>query len=559
MSWRVGAALSAASAVYLVLVLSVALRVGANYEEVVPYVLSPLDIRGAPAVDDGSSAPRFVMSNWLPRLAFEPADGVRLPLLNQLYMTDHLSYGGVGLAATGIDPLLAARLWHAMFGIALLWLLWDVVRLLGMSPRAALIAAAIAATSLHVTTMYAPARFDESLASFCTVAVLWAALRYSRDHRERWIWTGAIAFAFGVSGKVTALWPLAGLALAGWLAGWRPPPWRALVIPALAVAPLFAPMIGFAIAGPAAGGEVDRRLQFLTNLFSSNAIPGTTANLIDYIGSWGSLVSVMIRGSHARPANMLGQALTAATLTWLIVRASLRGAVPRRARLETHMLAFLGVVFILVAMFFRERRDYQFSLVVPLYAVAMAGFLDWVGRRVFDRALPVWAAGVALCAVPVGLNLWEQRALHDDLARAANAMVDLGAQRASALWLAERGARNPIVVTFYAVGTYELLSGGAVRPVYAYPMLRLSKGGGEQPDPVAVWRTLLSEPAQGPRFAVLPLGENAIEAQHFNEPAIRAALMSVAQAERVAVFGNAVGEPLLEVWQVALKSASDTA
>jgi hypothetical protein len=108
-------------------------------------------------------------------------------------------------------------------------------------------------------------------------------------------------------------------------------------------------------------------------------------------------------------------------------------------------------------------------------------------------------------------------------AGAGSALVDLSVQRASAAWLAEHGARRPVVVTFYAVGTYELLSDGAVQPVYVYPLLREAKDRSEVPDFVAIWRSLL--PADQSRFAVLPLGENPIEAQHFDEPAIRAALL----------------------------------
>jgi hypothetical protein len=551
MNRRAGAALVAASAVYVVLIVTAAGKVGANYEEVVPYVLTPLDIRDAqPAGPAGGTAPRFVTSPWLPRLAFEPVAGLRLPLLNQLYMTDHLSYGGVALAAVGIDRLWAARLWHAAFGLVLLWLLYDVALLLGLGARAALVAVAIAATSLQVTACYVPARFDESLASFGTVTVLWAALRYSRDGRTRWAWVGVMAAAVAVTGKLTALWPLAGLAVAGALAGWRRPPAGRLVLPALAAAPLFAPVIGFAVAGPATAGEISRRLQFLTDLFTTDAIPATAVNLVDYLGSWGAIVSQMIRGTHARAPNVVGRLLVSITLVWLVVRVLLPGPVPRRRRLETQMLAFLAVVFTLVTLFFRERRDYQFLLLVPLYTLALAVFLEWCAERLLDHRLPAWAAGLIVCALPVGSNLWEQRGLHADLVGAQSAMLDIGVQRASAAWLAEHRARRPIVVTFYAVGTYELLTDGAVRPVYTYPLLRRSKDGRHVPDLVAAWRSVLAEGGEEARFAVLPLGENPIEAQHFDEPAIRDALLQVAQGERVAVFGNRRGDPLLEVWRV---------
>jgi hypothetical protein len=546
-----GAALAAASAVYGVLIVGLAARAGANYEEVVPYVLTALDIRDTrpSRVSDGAT-PRFVTSEYLPRLAFEPSAGRRLPLLNQLYMTDHLSYGGVALAALGMDGLWAARLWHALFGLAVLWLLYDIAILLGLGTRGALLTVAIAATSLQVATCYAVARFDESLPSFGTVGVLWAALRYQRDRRQRWVWVGVLAAALAITGKVTALWSLAGLAVAGALAGWRPPPARALALPALAALPLFAPMIGFAVAGPATGGEIERRLAFLGNLFTVDVLGGTAANLVAYLGSWGGIISVLIRGAEARPPNLFGRVLVCAALVWLCARVAAPGPLPRRRRLETHMLAFLGVIFLLVTLFFREHRDYQFLLLVPLHALALAAFLDWCARRFLDRRLPAWAAGVLVGALAVGANLWEQRGLHLDLGHPRNAMTVLDLQRASAAWLRERGALRPIVVTFYAVGTYELLSDGAVRPVYIFPLLRETKDASFVPDPAATWRALLADGGDEPRYAVLPLGENPVEDRHFDEAAIRAALLDVAEGERVAVFSAPRGDPLLEVWQV---------
>lgn len=550
MTARAGAALVVASAAFLVLVLSAAGKLGANYEEVVPYVLSRLDIRDWDTGTADGPAPRFVVSGQLPRLAFEPTAGMRLPLLNQPYMTDHLSYGGVALAAAGIDRLAAARIWHAAFGLVVLWLLYDVALLCGLARRAALIAVATAATSLPFTFMYTWARFDESLASWSTVVVLWAALRHARDGRTRWVWVGVLAAAVAVSAKLTALWPLIGLAVAGALAGWRPPALRRLALPVLVAAPLFAPIVGFAIGGPATANEVGRRLAFLGDLFSSDVIPGSAANLVDYLGNWGGILSNAIRGAEAGGPNFCGRLLVAATLIWLLWRALVPAPLPRRRRLETGMLAFVAVVFVFVALFFREHRDYQFALLVPLHALAIAAFLEWIAERALDRRVPAWAAGLLVCALPVGSNLWEQVRLHEDLAGARNAMFHQGVQRESAAWLAAHGAQRPVVVTFYAVGTYELLTDGIVQPVYGFPLLRNSKDRRFRPDYAATWRKLLGDAGGDPRYAVLPLGENPIEATHFDEAAIRDALRQVAQGERVAVFSNQRGDPLLEVWRV---------
>jgi hypothetical protein len=56
---------------------------------------------------------------------------------------------------------------------------------------------------------------------------------------------------------------------------------------------------------------------------------------------------------------------------------------------------------------------------------------------------------------------------------------------------------------------------------------------------------------------VLPLGTNPIEARHFDEPAIRAALFEVADSERVAVFNNPRGEPVLDIWKIRPRRAPD--
>jgi hypothetical protein len=552
MSRRADAAiLMAASATFVWLAAVAARELGANYEEVVAYVLAPLDVRdfGGPASPAGDP-PRFVVSTQLPRLAFDPVDGVRLPLLNQPYMTNHLSYGGVLLAALGIEPLWAARSWHALFGVALLWMLYDVGLALALGRRTALMAVVLAATSLPLTFMYTWARFDESLASFGTVAALAAALRYRRDASARWIWVAVLAAALAVSAKLTATWSLAALACAGLIAGWRPPRLSRLVLPVLAAAPLLAPMLGFALAGPATANEVGRRMAFLRDLFGSDVIPGAAANLIDYLGSWGSILSHAMRGAEGHGANVVGWALVTAALVWLVARALAPGAPPRRHRFEVQTLGFLAVIFVLVAMFFREHRDYQFALLVPLCALPMAAFFDWCATRWLDARLPPWLAAILLCSLPVAAQLRDQRLFLADLASARNALFDLHAQRASAQWLVEHQVRRPIVVTYYATGTYELLTRGAVRPVYPFPIFRHSKDGSFVPDYAQVWRDLLAEEPGHDRWALLPLGENPIEARHFDEPAIRAALRAFPGAAPVETFSSRGGAPLLELWRI---------
>ena len=87
--------------------------------------------------------------------------------------------------------------------------------------------------------------------------------------------------------------------------------------------------------------------------------------------------------------------------------------------------------------------------------------------------------------------------------------------------------------------------------------MRETRGGDNYvPDLVGGWRTLLGPDASPQRFAVVPVGENPIESRHFDEPAMRAALLEVAAGERAAVFANARGEPILEMWRVTPRATA---
>jgi hypothetical protein len=101
-----------------------------------------------------------------------------------------------------------------------------------------------------------------------------------------------------------------------------------------------------------------------------------------------------MRGAEGHGANVVNCVLLTIALVWLFARALAPGAPLRRHRFETQALSFLAVIFVLVAMFFREHRDYQFSLLVPLYALPWATFLDRCARRWIDAWVPAWLAAV---------------------------------------------------------------------------------------------------------------------------------------------------------------------
>src|SRR5262249_33771807 len=148
--------------------------------------------------------------------------GLWVPVLDQAYMTNHLALAGALLARV-LDPVLAPRIWHALLGLVSLLLLDDVGRAF-LSSRARLLACALAATSATFTFMFSWARFDESLSSVASLAVLAFGLRYRKDGRVLWLALACLSAGLGVSAKLTTLWPLGGMALGALIARARPSP-----------------------------------------------------------------------------------------------------------------------------------------------------------------------------------------------------------------------------------------------------------------------------------------------------------------------------------------------
>jgi hypothetical protein len=560
---------------------------GAFYEEVVPYVVDPMDVvtTWAPGPEpalrwadgdgpDRVAETRWVVSDSLPRLALQ-IGARRFAILNQVYMTNHLSFFGLALGQLSGDPLYGARFFHALFGVAAIVLVHDIGASL-LTRRAALLGAALAATSFNLVFMFTWARFDESLPSVASLAVLAALLRFARDGRSRWLYAAAIATGVGVSAKITTLWPLGAMLLAAFVANVRRDTGprsaartalrslrRSQIAVAAALAlPWLVPMIAHARFAPGAptSGEALRRLGFLSDLVTTDVVPRTLANMVDYLGSWSSLAAEIVRGPEAPAPSWAGRALVLATLGylgWAAFRRGPAGAPERRTRVETAMLVFIGAIAALVSMFYREHRDYQFVLLVPLFSLAVAHSLDAL-MTVVGRALPGRAPSCAACAIvaaaPMGAQLADCARFWRDLGHAKNAMLDQRVQRDSAEYL-ERARIRPITTTFYAVGQYELLTRGRVRPLHASNLFRNDRRKFSRDELLAIWRRLLAIDCRAPRYVLLPLGSNPVEQRHFDEEGIRAALLadSDTYAEgitRLESFVGRGGEPLLELYRV---------
>src|SRR5262249_34710328 len=150
------------------------------------------------------------------------------------------------------------------------------------------------------------------------------------------------------------------LLLATAIAGWRPAisP-RRLAGPAMLSACFLIPMVAFSLFAPhgAGGSEVIRRLSMLQALLSWEPWSRWSINLVEYLGSWGSLLATIVAGPGFAQTDLAGCALVMATIVFLAVRAWLPGRGPRRGRLETGMLVVVASVWLLVTMFYREHAD----------------------------------------------------------------------------------------------------------------------------------------------------------------------------------------------------------
>jgi hypothetical protein len=141
----------------------------------------------------------------------------------------------------------------------------------------------------------------------------------------------------------------------------------------------------------------------------------------------------------------------------------------------------------------------------------------------------------------------------DDAANAQNAMLSLAAQRSSAAFLERAGITRPVTVTFYAVGQYEFLTSGAVRPLHAFDLFRDRHSDDDRL--AANWEDVLAIDAHPTHFVLLPLGRNVVEERHFPEARMRRVLLervapSHGGAEQLATFTNERGAPVLALYRI---------
>lgn len=583
MNRRPAIVLPGALLVFAALSLAGAARFGLNYEESVAYAPCRLDVAAAidarqepasirytdhrenepPGSPGSAGGARLVRSETLPRLALEAPFGW-IPLLNQIYMTNHLALLGAVIARV-VDPALGPRVLHAIFGLVSLLLLYDVGRA-WLSERARLFAVALASVSATFTFMFTWARFDESLPSVASLASLAFVLRYQRDGRARWIALAALAAGLGISAKLTTLWPLFAMMLAAAIArGPSLPSARALrhIAAALPLALLgFVPLIvnGFLHPESPTGSEVARRLALIPQIVTTTALPRAFMSLALYLGAWGSMLRGLILGVEGPTIDLAGRLLLApgcglvlATLVFLAIRAFRAGPSPRRARPEMGMLIFLGALLLLVALFYNEHMDYQFVLTVPLFWLGPGAMLDALATSLEARGAGARRAA-SLVVIPfLAAGLIEQVRLQSAIDHARNPMVDLHAQRAAAAFLMDRGITRPVDTTFHATAVYEQLSRGEIRPLHVFELFRdrnLSRARLSR-----AWAHILAVMEREPMYVLLPLGENPVESRHFDEPAIREALLEEAArghggAELVTSFTNRAGDPLIELYKV---------
>ncbi|MEI8257089.1 MAG: glycosyltransferase family 39 protein, partial [Deltaproteobacteria bacterium] len=543
---------------------------GVFYEEVVSFTDVPQEIVSRVAHEGGlmrveyadgrerdpsvvaPATPLLVPASMLPHLSVRYR-GHQYPLLDQIYMTNHVAY--LSWCARWISPVWGVRTVHALFGVIGLVLLFVLGRSL-FDSETARTAVVLAPLGLNYTFMFTWARYDESIASVGTLAVLVAVDRYRREGKERFLAVALFLAALTVSGKITALWTLGAAGLAAIVAGKLPrPKLRGSAVGLLTGAVCFLPLILDETRMP--GGtnrESARRLAMLHDVFTTDVLWQTALNMAQYLGDWGTILARVLRGPEGGGRVPFRGFIVAACYLHLAWCALAPGESRRRARSETALLIASAVVFVLVGMFYREHRDYQFVLLVPFASLVVARSLVALAAR-FGVSSPRvrCAAQAAMVVAWAALGIREHMLFWNDLANGQNAMLSLAAQRRSAEFLQRRGIVRPVTVTFYAVGQYEFLTDGAVRPLHAFNLFRDPRM--DDAHLASGWRDALAIDGGETHHVLLPLGRNVVEERHFSEGSMRRVLLeqvapSLGGSTLVATFANERGAPVLALYRV---------
>lgn len=521
---------------YLAATGAVASQLGVHAEEIAG-VLPVSVVRVYPDVVERppEAASGLVAARWMPVWAWR-STGTSLPLMVDGHI-GAVAFWPAWLVAH-LHPIWGPRGLSLAMGLATLLLLWRLGRQLQGS-AAGVATVALAATSPLLVFLQAWIHPDEtwSFLGFLVALALWP--RFVATGRWRWLVLAAAAVGLAVAAKNTALWTLAAIAVAARLTGWWPTLRASQWVAATAAFLLpLVPQLAFLALSPELQ-SVDRRLEVIASpwrLLDPQRLAFFAEHFAASFVSVGSYFGAMIDGRTAHPWAPLPGAPLLFGLTLIAAVIDAWRATPRPA--PARLLA-MGLVLLLVqyVAFYYEGMS-LFALTIPWVYLVLGRLVArlWAGsgssssppRRVLARSVLVLGSAWWLLHQGVQVARFVDASRHPDAA-----MFSLATSRAVVTDWVAAGVTRPWTTTYGVVGVPELLSGGTVRPMHAFPVFHHF---GVEDRFAEAWRHVLAEmgpgshdllidPAPSP-LDVSPLRDGAAIAAHL-PAAIAAARGSV--------------------------------
>ncbi len=479
-------------------------------------------IAAMPPYEDGAaSRPRWVATSQWPVVAYDGRDRM-WPVFLRGHQTALASYVGISLGPALGGGIAGVRRSTALLGLVIVlatgWAAWRGAR------SSAAWALAIVASSFGMLAIVRTG-YGFEVGSRAAMMIAIALLAPRAPPRRGVLVAAACACAVAILSRATIAIALAP-AVAYLLHRRDARPTRSqsamfvsiAVVAPIALVALFAALAPFrAATAPLAG-------------FDLAAVPSRMASAprqlvlaLAWLGDATSIFGPLARGERSLDRTLwLPAAIAAVPIVAAVVRWT-RGL----ARDGERMLVLaLACTVVGSAALYPGPDQFQLALALePLIALAVAEQIASVPRAWIAAAI----GGAALVVRAHGL--WTGLSL--DLAN-ANPMLSGASQRATVARLQSLGATGPEIVTtvYNHAGVIETWTGGAIRPLHAWPLLTASGPRADCALRVA-WAEILR--SRQPRLVLLTEGPNLYESGSVDPPAIRRALTDVAAKMRLHV------------------------
>ncbi len=524
------------------------LQLGANAEEVAPLLDAPPQ-RLSPGPEQTATSPGLHASEGLPVWSWIGSDGSMTPLMIDGHV-GALSFAGARLLS-GLGGLKAARLQSTVLGVLGLLAIFALAGRLG-GPAAGLLAAALAATSAQYVFAHLMIRPDEQLDSLALVLAILAFLRHHDTGEKRWFYGACLLIGVALMAKNTALWALLGIGVAAvtFKLAPRAHPRDWAIGAALAAIPLL-PQAAYVLTADTGGAFTDRLAQISApwvGLAPDNLL-FSLRHFDESFGHAGTLLAGYTQATAGDPwIPAVGYVILAAV--------ALSIASAGRRDQPTARRAFglgLGVTLALYWMLYYRGASY-YLLLTPWIPIATALAVVTLWR---DAARPLRSALVVLLSLLAVNAAAEATRMVDAVRNPETGMFDGDAQQALAQRLQADEIAHPYSTTYAAVGVYELLTRGAVRPRSLWPYFR---GAGDQPATFdTAWRAVFKRLGPGVHTVLLSPNASPVEnsegvaghliAERFDGAAAAAG----ARVDLVETWSAPSGHPILRLVRLTLQ------